>query len=262
MVKFLIHRPIAVLVTTFSLVALGIIVFRQLPVSLLPNIAVPEISVQVSYPASSAKELNQTVTKPLINQLIQVNHLQDILAESRDGYVLLKLRFDFGSNIDLAYIETNEKIDAIIGGLPRDLARPIVIKAGASDLPVFNINVWSTQDANFLELSEFCENVLKRRLEQSKQVALVDISGLSKAQVSIIPKKEVLQSLGITHADMADIIQQNNIELGNFVVKDGQYQYNIRFSSVLKTVTDIEQIYLRKDTRVFQLKDLATVKIE
>ncbi len=262
MVKFLIHRPIAVLVTTFSLVILGIIVFRKLPVSLLPDIAVPEISVQVSYLASSAKELNQTITKPLINQLLQVNHLQDITAESRDGYVLLKLRFDFGSNIDLAYIETNEKIDAIIGNLPRNLSRPIVIKAGASDLPVFNINVCNTQNASFLELSEFCENVLKRRLEQSKQVALVDVSGLSKAQVSVVPKKEVLQSLGISNADLSSIIQDNNIELGNFVVKDGQYQYNIRFSSVLKTVSDIEQIYLRKGARVFQLKDLAIVKIE
>jgi multidrug efflux pump subunit AcrB len=262
MVKFLIHRPIAVLVTTFSLVVLGIVFFRLLPVSLLPDLAVPEISIQVSYQASSAKELNQTVTKPLINQLLQVNHLQDITAESRDGYVLLKLRFDFGSHIDLAYIETNEKIDAIIGTLPRDMARPIVIKAGASDLPVFNINVWSVQDANFLELSEFCENVLKRRLEQSKQVALVDITGLSKAQVSVIPKKEVLQRLGITNSDLASLIQDNNIDLGNFVVKDGQYQYNIRFSSVLKTVSDIEQIYLRKSSRIFQLKDLAVVKIE
>ena len=184
MIRFLIHRPIAVIVSTLSLVILGIITFQQIPISLLPDIAVPEITVQVSYPSASAKELNQTITKPILNQLQQVNHLVDIEAESRDGFAVLKLHFDFGTNINLAYIEANEKIDAIVGGLPRDLERPQVIKAGASDIPVFNLNVWNTSPPNplsekgegeFLELSEFCENVLKRRIEQTREVALVDI---------------------------------------------------------------------------------------
>ncbi len=144
-VAFLIRRPIAVIVSTLSLVILGIITFQQIPVSLLPDIAVPEITVQVSYPAASARELNQTITKPILNQLQQVNHLADIEAESRDGFAVLKLHFDFGTNINLAYIEANEKIDAIVGSLPRDMQRPQVIKAGAADIPVFNLNVWQSE---------------------------------------------------------------------------------------------------------------------
>ena len=190
MVKFLIHRPIAVIITTLSLVILGFITFNKIPVSLLPDIAVPEITVQISYPSASAKELNQTITKPILNQLQQVNHLSDIEAESRDGFAILKLNFDFGTNINLAYIEANEKIDAITGSLPRDMPRPLVIKAGATDIPVFNLNVWEKPlslknglgDASFLQLSEFAENVLKRRLEQTREVALVDITGLTKAE--------------------------------------------------------------------------------
>ena len=282
----LIHRPIAVIITTLSLVLLGIITFRQIPVSLLPNIAIPEITVQISYPTASAKELNETISKPILNQLQQVNHLSDIEAESRDGFAVLKLHFDFGTNINLAYIETNEKIDAIIGNLPRDLERPQVIKAGASDIPVFNLNVWEDTPPNpprlgrastplpigegsratdasegFLELSEFCENVLKRRIEQLKEVALVDMTGLSKAEVSIVPKQSVLQSLGMTDQDLSALLQENNIDLGNFVVKDGQYQYNIRFSSTLKTIQDIENIYFKRAGRFLQLKDIADAKI-
>jgi multidrug efflux pump subunit AcrB len=261
MIKFLIHRPIAVLVSTFSLVILGILTFQKIPISLLPNIAVPEITVQVSYPVASAKELNQTITKPILNQLQQVNHLADIEAESRDGFAVVKLHFDFGTNINLAYIEANEKIDAIVGNLPRDMERPQVIKAGASDIPVFNLNVWSTSEEDFLELSEFCENVLKRRLEQTKEVALVDITGLSKAAILVIPNQTIMQSLGMNEQELKTILQENNLDLGNFVVKDGQYQYTIRFSSVLKTTQDIENIYFKRGERVLQLKDIATVRM-
>ncbi|MDZ7896627.1 MAG: efflux RND transporter permease subunit [Arcicella sp.] len=82
MVRFLLHRPIAVLITTFALMALGLVTFNQIPVSLLPDIAIPEITVQVSYPNASARELQKSIIKPLRNQLQQVNHLADLEARN------------------------------------------------------------------------------------------------------------------------------------------------------------------------------------
>lgn len=270
MVRFLLHRPIAVLVTTFALMALGLVTFNQIPISLLPDIAIPEITIQVSYPNASARELQKTIVKPLRNQLQQVNHLADIEAETQDGLAVVKLHFDFGTNINLAYIETNEKIDGIMGQLPREIERPKVIKAGAGDIPVFNLNVTNKEltDGAVLQLSEFCENVLRRRIEQMKEVALVDMTGLSTPEVIIIPDKLKLQSLGISEQFLTQTLQKNNIELGNLLVKDGQYQYNIRFASTLKTQSDVENIYLKigdiqnGGERVLQLKDVATVNIQ
>ena len=105
MVRFLIHRPIAVLVSTLALVVLGIITFFQLPVSLLPDIDIPEITIQVNYPAASARQLNQSIVKPIRNQLQQINHLADLEAITQDGLSVIKLRFDYGTNINLAYVE-------------------------------------------------------------------------------------------------------------------------------------------------------------
>ncbi|MEA5259383.1 efflux RND transporter permease subunit [Arcicella aquatica] len=270
MVRFLLHRPIAVLITTLALMALGLVTFNQIPVSLLPEIAIPEITVQVSYPNASARELQKTIVKPLRNQLQQVNHLSDLEAETQDGLAIIKLRFDFGTNINLAYIETHEKIDGIMGQFPREIERPKVIKAGAADIPVFNLNISAKgQNDEFgLQLSEFCENAIRRRIEQMKEVALVDMTGLSKPEVIIIPDRSKLQSLGITEQFLSQILQKNNIDLGNLLVKDGQYQYSIRFASTLKTQSDIENIYFKigdiqkGGERVVQLKELAKVKIQ
>lgn len=283
MVKFLLFRPIAVLITTLSVIALGLLTFSQIPVSLLPEIAIPEITVQVSYPNTSARELHKAIVKPLKNQLLQVNHLADLQAESRDGLAVIKLSFDYGTNINLAYIETNEKIDALMSSMPRDMPRPKVIKASASDIPVFNINVSykssvksgdllestlttaggrAKNGTDFLSLSEFCENVLKRRLEQLDEVALVDLSGLSLPEMVIIPDQGKLLSLGMNEQTLSQILQRNNVELGNLTVKDGQYQYNIRFNSVLRSKEDIENIYFKVGgNRILQIKEVATVQL-
>lgn len=269
MVRFLLYRPIAVLVSTIALIALGIITFNQIPISLLPDIAVPEITVQVSYPNTSARELQRTIVKPIKNQLQQVNHLTDLEAQTQDGLAIIKLKFDFGTNINLAYIEANEKIDGIMGQLPREMVRPKVIKAGASDIPIFNLNVTYKKgfESSDLALSEFCENVLRRRIEQLKEVALVDITGISQPEVTVIPDQSKLLSLGINEQILKDNLQKNNIELGNLLVKDGQYQYNIHLATSLKTIQDIENIYLKigdgqKGERILQLKELARVSLQ
>ena len=246
MIRYLLYRPIAVCVVTLSLAVLGILAFRQLPVSLLPDIPVPEITVQVSYPSASARELQRTIEQPLRNQLLQVAHLDDIGSVTQDGLTVLTLRFAYGTNIRLAYLETNEKIDGMLGQLPRDLERPKVIKAGAGDIPVFNLNVLPGPNyrEDFLALSEFSENVLKRRIEQLPDVALVDATGLSQPEAVVQADAGKLASLGLTEQQLTDALKQANLQPGNFSVREGPYQYNIRFSSVLQTVQDVGNIVI------------------
>ncbi|MFD2937754.1 efflux RND transporter permease subunit [Spirosoma flavum] len=250
MIRYLLHRPIAVCVVTLWLAVLGGLAFRQLPVSLLPDIMVPEITVQVSYPSASARELQRTIEQPLRNQLLQVNHLEDIGSVTQDGLSVLTLRFGYGTNIRLAYLEANEKIDQILGQLPRDLERPKVIKAGAGDIPVFTLNVLPADTTgagdtgDFLTLSEFSEDVLKRRIEQLPDVALVDATGLSQPEVVVQVNPGKLASLGLTEQQLTDALKQANLQPGNFTVRDGAYEYNIRFSSVLQRVEDVENVLL------------------
>lgn len=268
MVKFLIHRPIAVIMSFIAVMLLGLVASGLLPVSLLPDIQIPEISVQVSYPNSSARELENTVVMPLRQQLLQVPALSSIESESRDGNGIIRMRFDFGTNMDYLYIEVNEKIDGILNLLPRDLERPKIIKASASDIPVFSVNLYLSeteasgiQSERFMELSEFAETVIKKRIEQLPQVAMVDVTGLVKPEVYIRPDEEKMRSLGITHAQLRSIIERNNISLGSLRVRDGKYQYNVRFSSTLHSVKDIEEIYFSAGNRLFQIRDIAETGI-
>lgn len=276
MIKFLLQRPIAVLMAFTACFIVGLVTYFTIPVSLLPDIAIPEITVQVSGQNTSARELENTVVKTIRQQLMQVASLRDIHSETRDGAALIRLNFDFGTNTDLAFIEVNEKIDAAMNYLPREVERPRVIKASATDIPVFCLNLTLKSDHElpeadgtaeyadenaFLDLCQFAENVIKRRIEQLPEVAMVDVTGILKRQLQIVPDMKQLKMAEITLDDLDTALTSNNIEPGSMTVRDGYYEYNIKFSTLLRTPADVENIYIRKNGHIFQLKELARVSV-
>ena len=124
MVKFLLQRPIAVLMAFTACFIVGLVTYFSLPVSLLPDIAIPQITIQVTGENSSARELENTVVTPVRRQLLQVAGLREIKSETRDGAGVIRLEFDFGVNTDLAFIEVNEK--AVSGANKAYLICPVV----------------------------------------------------------------------------------------------------------------------------------------
>lgn len=266
MVKFLINRPIAVIMSFLAILFLGIITAINIPVSLMPDIDIPEITVQVSYPDVPAREVENTVVSHLRNQLRQVGHLDQIESESRDGSGIIRLRFDYGTDINYAYIETNEKIDDVMNSIPKDVKRPRVIKASATDIPAFNIMVtraanWKDQE-RFLEMGEFVRAVIIKRIEQLPEVAMVDYSGMSYPELAIYPDYEKLKSLNISTEQLIASLKGNNISsIGNIMVREGHYQFSVQFKNYLVDQDDIGNIYLKQEDRLFQLKDLARLEL-
>ena len=269
MIRFLLDRPIAVLMTFLALVIIGAVTFGTLPISLLPNIPIPEITIQVTGDNTAARELENTVVTPIRQQLLQVGKLRDITSETRDGKAIIRLKFDYGTDTDLAFIEVNEKIDASMSRLPRGLARPQVIKASATDIPVFYLNLSlkndppcsPTDEVTFIDLSEFAQNIVKRRIEQLPEVAMADITGFVQQYIKIVPDMNFLEASNLQLSDIENVLTANNIEPGSMVVRDGYYEYNIKFSSVLRSIDDVRNIYFRKGDRLLQLKDFATVTL-
>lgn len=274
MVNFLTNRPIAVTMTFIALVILGLVSMTRLPVSLMPDIDIPEITVRIEGKNMPVRQLENGVVRRIRRQLLQVPHLSDIQSETRDESALIRLKFEYGTNVDLAFIDVNEKIDRSMNYLPKELPRPRVIKASASDIPVFYLNITARESYlpgqtentgsisdRFMELSRFTNQVIKKRLEQLSEVAMADISGLVQSQITIIPDKQKLNSLNLDISDIEKAIRSNNLKLGNIVVKDGIYQYNLRFENYLNNKHNIENILLNSSKKNIRLKNIAKIKV-
>lgn len=271
-VRNLIHRPIAVTMCLIALIAIGCISFKYIPVSLMPDIDIPQITVQVSYPGASVHEVDAEVVAPLRSQLMQVAGLKDIHSESRMDAGSIFMEFEPGSNIDLIFIEVNEKIDRAMNRMPKELERPKVVKASAMDIPAFYLDLSLKNEGGgkdgslpkagmkFTQLGEFARNIVSKRIEQLPQTAMVDISGTTGAEIICIPDEAKLLSMGLDMETLSKAIQSNNITLGALSVVDGLYRYNIHFDSQLLNREDIENVYINHEGRLVQLKDLCRVE--
>ena len=116
MFKGLIKRPIAVTMVLIAVMVLGIAAIRKLPVSLVPDINVPQITVQVTSPDRSARELNDGLMSGLRAELTQVAHLQDIVCTAKDGSGLIEMTFEYGADADYIFIDVNDRVDRATSG--------------------------------------------------------------------------------------------------------------------------------------------------
>ena len=264
MFKQLINKPIAVTMVLIAVLVLGVAAINMLPVSLVPDIAIPQITVQVSSAGKSARELNETMIAPLRSQLVQVPHLNSINCTAKDGSGIISMVFDYGSDADYIFIDVNERIDRAMANWPRGEDRPVVARASATDIPAFFINITLADsivtEQQTLEMSAFARQVIVRRVEQLPEVVMVDVSGLVHPELLIVPDMEKLQSMGITEQQLGDAINGANVHLGSLSIRDGEYRFDVRFESSLLNRTDVEDVWLKVNDRVYQLKDLAEVR--
>lgn len=267
MVRYILHRPIAVTMIIIAIVVVGVVAIKGISVSLMPDVDIPQITVKVEMQGSSVGEVEEQAVAPLRDQLAQVAGLKSLDSDARaDGGSIL-LRFEPGSDIDLLFIEVNEKIDMAMPMLPKDMSRPKVVKASATDIPAFYLDIsfrseerGAAAGARFASLSDFARNVVTKRIEQLPPTAMVDISGTTSEEIVCIPDEGKILSLGISEDEIQRAISDNNIQLEALSIADGIYRYNIHFDSQILTIDDVKRIYIRHEGRVLQLQDICQIE--
>ena len=263
MLNNLIRRPIAVTMVCIAIVVLGVLALRYIPVSLMPDIAIPKITVQVNANGMSADEVEKTMVGPLRSQLAQVANLKDIQTESRMDAGTMVLSFDPGVDMDILFIEVNEKIDRAMNSMPKDMERPKVLKAGVMDIPAFFVDVKlkeRTTDVKLTQLGQFARNIVAKRIEQIPQTAMVDISGTVKTEILCVPDAMKLESMGLSTQDIENAITNNNITLETLSIVNGIYRYTVHFDSQILNKEDIANIYLNHEGRLIQLKEICDIR--
>ena len=258
MIRQLIRRPVAVSMVLFAVAVLGAVSIKLIPISLMPDVDIPQITVQVKVDGSSAREMDRYL-QTLRRELMQIPSLTDIRSQSESGTGIIRLSFEYGTDIDFTFVDVNERIDRSMSSLPEGAERPKAIKSSATDIPAFFVNMSVDDPSMAMEMSRLASNVISKRIEQIPEVAMVDLSGLVFPELLIIPDNEKLAAIGTAPDVLAQAIESNNIQLGNLSIRDGQYHWNIRFQSELTSREDIERIRLNIGGRIYLFKELAEI---
>ncbi|GAA4034743.1 efflux RND transporter permease subunit [Actimicrobium antarcticum] len=192
-----IERPVATALLMVAIVLTGIVGFRFLPLSALPQVDFPTIQVQTLYPGGSPEVMGQTVTAPLERQFGQMSGLQRMSSTSAAGVSIITLQFGLGQTLDVAEQEVQAAINAGGSLLPADLpAPPVYAKVNPADAPVLTLAITSAT-LPLTEVQNIVNTRLALKISQVNGVGLVSLSGGQRPAVRIQADTAALASYGL-----------------------------------------------------------------
>jgi multidrug efflux pump len=239
----------------------GIVAYRQLPVSALPEVDYPIIQIVTFYPGASPDVMASSVTAPLERQFGQVPGLQQMTSVSSDGSSVITLQFSLSLDIDIAEQEVQQSINASGTYLPADLpVPPIYSKTNPADAPVLTLALTS-QAIPLSEVEDLADTHLAPKIAQLPGVGLVSISGGQKPAVRIQANPTQLASYGLNLEDLRTALVAANVNQakGNF---DGPRQsYQIGATDQLLSSADYTGLVIAyKNGAPVKLTDVAVIK--
>src|ERR1700728_3109262 len=254
-------RPVATSLLMVGILLAGIVAYRQLPVSALPEVDYPIIQVVTFYPGASPDVMASSVTAPLERQFGQVPGLQQMTSVSSDGSSVITLQFGLSLDIDVAEQEVQQSINASGTYLPADLpVPPVYNKTNPADAPILTLALTST-DIPLSQVEDLADTRLAPKMSQLPGVGLVSISGGQKPAVRIQANPTQLSSYGMNLEDLRTALVAANVNeaKGNF---DGAHQsYQIGANDQLLSSADYAGLVIAyKNGAPVKLTDVATVE--
>jgi multidrug efflux pump len=252
-------RPVATSLFMAAIFLAGVIAFRFLPLSALPEVDYPTIQVQTAFPGASPEVMSTTVTAPLERQFGQMADLNRMSSISSAGSSIITLQFNLDLSLDVAEQEVQAAINAGATLLPTDLpAPPVYAKVNPADAPVMTLALTSNT-MPLTQLQDLADSRLGQKISQTKGVGLVSIAGGQRPAVRIQANTQALASYGMTLADLRTAIGQANANQAKGSFDGPTRAYTINANDQLSTAADYtNQIIAFKNGAAVRLKDVAT----
>src|SRR5512142_3080918 len=210
--RIFILRPVATSLLMIGLLLVGIVAYRELPVSALPQVDYPTIQVMTFYPGAGPDVMASSVTAPLERQFGQVPGLSQMTSTSSFGSSVVTLQFNLDQNIDVAEQQVQAAINAAGTFLPRDLPNPpIYSKVNPADAPILTLALTSNT-MPLAKVEDLADTTLAQKISQLPGVGLVSISGGQRPAVRIQANPTALASYGLSLEDLRVALSQANVD--------------------------------------------------
>ncbi|MBB3101785.1 MdtB/MuxB family multidrug efflux RND transporter permease subunit [Azomonas macrocytogenes] len=258
--RVFILRPVATTLVMVAIFIAGLIAYRLLPVSALPQVDYPTIRVLTLYPGASPEVMTSAVTAPLEKQFGQMPGLSQLASTSSGGASVITLRFNLDVSLDVAEQSVQAAINAADNLLPQDLpAPPVYNKVNPADTPIMTLAITSPT-LSLPKLYDLVDTRMAQKLAQINGVGMVSIAGGQRPAVRIKVNAEALASNGLSLADVRSLIGESNVNQpkGSF---DGPTRVStLDANDQLRSPEEYAQLILSYlNGATLRLQDIATI---
>src|SRR5499425_2988871 len=258
--RLFILRPVATSLLMIGVMLVGIVAYRELPVSALPQVDYPTIQVNTFYPGAGPEVMASSVTAPMERTFGQLPGLSQMTSSSSYGSSIITLQFNLDENIDIAEQEVQAAINSAGTYLPTDLPNPPVYsKVNPADAPILTLAL--TSDTLPLpKIEDLADSALAQKISQVTGVGLVSISGGQKPAVRIQANPTALASYGLSLEDMRTALAAANVNQAKGTLDGPRQSYTIDANDQLLTGPDYDPIVVAyRNGAPVRVTDVATV---
>jgi HAE1 family hydrophobic/amphiphilic exporter-1 len=255
-----IRRPVFASMVMLGLIVLGIFGYRQLAIDQFPNVDIPVITVQTTYPGASAETIEREVTRRMEEAFNPVQGVDKITSVSLEGVSQVIVEFDLDRDVDAAAADIRAKIETIRRELPEDIDPPIVEKFDPASLPIVSLAL-SSNSMPLVTLTSLADETIRRRLENVRGVGEVRIAGGLEREVRVFILPSRLQAVGVSVSEVMAALRSQNLEIPAGRVEKGGAERLVR---VTGRITDPKQfgevIVANRGGQPIRLRDVARVE--
>jgi len=257
--RIFILRPVATTLLMVGLLLVGMVAYRQLPVSALPEVDYPTIQVVTFYPGADPDVMASSVTAPLERQFGQVPGLTLMTSTSSLGSSIITLQFSLDQNIDVEEQQVQAAINAATTYLPRDLPNPpIYSKVNPADAPILTLAL-SSDTVPLSQVEDLADTALAQKISQLPGVGLVSISGGQKPAVRIQANPTALASYDLSLEDVRTALAAANVDQAKGVLDGPRQSFTIGANDQLTSSRQYNQVVIAyRNGAPVRLSDIAT----
>ena len=259
--RLFILRPVATTLLMIAILLAGIIGYRALPVSALPEVDYPTIQVVTLYPGASPDVVTSAITAPLERQFGQMSGLKQMASQSSGGASVVTLQFQLELPLDVAEQEVQAAINAATNLLPGDLPNPPVYsKVNPADPPIMTLAV-TTTSLPMTQVVDMVETRVAQKISQVSGVGLVTLSGGQRPAVRVKLNAQALAALGITSETVRTAIANANVNSAKGSLDGPERSITLSANDQIKTAEGYRQLIVTfLNGAPVRLGDVATVE--
>jgi multidrug efflux pump subunit AcrB len=261
--SFITSRPVAILMVFLAAVVFGWLSFDRLPVTLMPELTYPTITVRTEYPGAAPEEVENDISRPIEESVGVIGGLKKLSSISRAGISDVVLEFAWDTEMSDATQSVLEKLDLVF--LPEEAKRPLILHYDPSLDPVMELSLSGEGkryegESGLRRLRRLADLHVKKELEPIKGVAAVRVRGGLEEELHVLLEEEALRRTNISIQQVIDRLAQENINVAGGTLKEGRTEYLVRTLNEYENIEQIaDTVVMTYEGRDVRIKDLGRV---
>ena len=257
---FSIKRPIAMIVIIIGMMALGLLALQKLRVNQIPDVEQPVLVVTITYPGASPDTVERELVNRIEKALQSISGVDQVRSTAAESLATVVLVFDFNKNMIEAADEVRNAINSVRHKLPLEMREPILRRSDPAAQPILQLALSSTSQTH-AEISRLAEDDLADRFRGIPGVAIVNVNGSLRRELSVLLHAEKLREFNISVAEVVAALRAQNTTAPVGKVKGQLEDQSIRLVGRITSPSDFEQMIVKRmGGDLIRLGQIATVQ--